>query len=81
MQLSVIGRYISRHRIFCYEISGILLMMLSLILIAIIYISMSQNIVTKYNEITMITIATYTFTKITTAIVKAVKQKEVIRHF
>ena len=61
---------------FVMKISGILLMMLSLILIAIIYISMSQNIVTKYNEITMITIATYTFTKITTAIVKAVKQKE-----
>lgn len=61
---------------FVMKISGILLMMLSLILIAIIYISMSQNIVTKDNEITMITIATYTFTKITTAIVKAVKQKE-----
>lgn len=33
---------------FVMKISGILLMMLSLILIAIIYISMSQNIVTKY---------------------------------
>ena len=61
---------------FVMKISGILLMMLSLILIAIIYMSMSQNIVTKYNKITMITIATYTFAKMTTAIVKAVKQRK-----
>ncbi len=61
---------------FVMKISGILLMILSLILTAIIYISMSQNIVIKYSEITMITIATYTFVKITTAIVKAIKQKE-----
>lgn len=61
---------------FVMRISGILLMMLSLILIIIIYISMSQNIVTKYDKITMITIATYTFVKIATTIVKAIKQRE-----
>lgn len=61
---------------FVMKISGILLMILSLILSIIIYISMSQNIVTKYDKITMITIATYTFVKIATTIVKAIKQRE-----
>lgn len=38
------------------------------------YISLTQNIATKYEEIMMITIATYTFYKITMTIVKAIKQ-------
>lgn len=59
---------------FVMKMSGILLMLLSLILIAIIYISMSQNIVTKYSEITMITIATYVFVKITITVIKALTQ-------
>ena len=58
---------------FIMKISGVLFILLSLILAAIIYISMTQNIVTKYNEITMITIATYTFIKITMTLIKAVK--------
>ena len=35
---------------------------------------MSQNIIAKYDKIPMITIATYTFTKIILTMIKAVKQ-------
>ena len=58
---------------FIMKMSGVLLILLSLILAAIIYISMTQDMATKYNEITMITIATYTFAKITMTLIKAVK--------
>lgn len=61
---------------FVMKISGVLLILLSLILIAITYISISQNITTKYDEITMITIATYVFTKLTLIIIKAVRQRK-----
>ena len=59
---------------FVMRLSGILLMVLCFVLTGVIYISLSQNIATKHDEITMITIATYTFSKITMAIIKAVKQ-------
>lgn len=59
---------------FVMKFSGTLLIILSLILAAVNYISLSQNIATKYEEIIMITIATYTFCKITMAIMRAVKQ-------
>ena len=51
-----------------------LLSALSVVLAVVVYISLSQNIAAKYGEIIMITIATYTFYKITIAIIKAVKQ-------
>ena len=54
---------------------GALLSILSIVLMVIVYLSLSQNIATKYGEITMITIATYTFTKIIMAIIKAVKYR------
>ena len=57
------------------KLSGILLVTLGVVLAAVNYISLSQNIAVKYGEITMITIAAYTFTKITMAIVRAVKQR------
>ena len=60
--------------IFVMKLSGILLVTLGAVLAAVNYISLSQNIAVKYGEITMITIAAYTFTKITMAIVRAVKQ-------
>ena len=41
-----------------------------------IYISLSQNIATKYEEIVMITIAAYTFYKITMTVIKAVKHRK-----
>lgn len=53
--------------------TGILLSLLSIVLSGIVYICVSQNIATKYGEIIMITIATYTFYKITMAVIKAVK--------
>ena len=61
--------------IFVMKLSGILLFTLGVVLAAVNYISLSQNIAVKYGEITMITIAAYTFTKITMAIVRAVKQR------
>ena len=60
---------------FVLTLSGILLTVLSFVLSGVIYLSLSQNIVTKYDSILMITIATYTFYKITMAVVRAVKQR------
>ncbi len=59
------------------KLTGILFSILSLILSGIIYLSLSQQIAAKYGEITMITIATYTFTKIIMAIIKAVKYQKI----
>lgn len=56
------------------KLSGVLLIVLGIVLATVNYISLAQNIATKYEEIIMITIATYTFYKITMAIVKAIKQ-------
>ena len=60
---------------FVMKFSGILLLALAAVLAAVNYISLSQNIAAKYEEIMMITIAAYTFGKITMAGVKAVKQR------
>lgn len=60
--------------LFVMKLSGVLLVILSIVLATVSYISLSQNIAAKHGEIIMITIATYTFYKITMAIVKAVKQ-------
>ena len=59
---------------FVMKLSGILLTVLSFILAAVNYISMSQNIAAKHSEIIMITIAAYTFYKIIFAIIRAIKQ-------
>ena len=61
---------------FVARLSGALLVALSIVLTAVIYVSLSQEIAAKYDEITMITIATYTFCKIAMAIVRAVKQRK-----
>ena len=61
---------------FVMKLSGILLALSSFVLTGVIYISLSQNIATKYNKIIMITIATYTFYKITMAIIRAMKQRK-----
>lgn len=60
---------------FVIRFSGILLIILSLVLTGIIYISQAEHIATKYNEIIMITIAAYTFYKIISAIVRAAKNR------
>ena len=59
---------------FVMKLSGLLLVVLGIVLATVNYISLSQNIATQHEEIIMITIATYTFYKITMAIVKAVRQ-------
>ena len=46
------------------------------VLAGAIYISLSRNIATKHGEIVMITIAAYTFYKITMTVIKAVKQRK-----
>lgn len=56
--------------------TGILLSLLSMVLAGIVYMSVSQDIATKYGEIIMITIATYTFYKITMAVIRAVKYRK-----
>lgn len=56
------------------KLSGILLAVLSFILAAVNYISLSQSMIAKHGEIIMITIAAYTFYKVTMAIIRAVKQ-------
>lgn len=61
---------------FVMRLCGILLIVLSMVLAGVIYISLSQNIASKYGEIVMITIATYTFYKITMMIIRAVKQRK-----
>lgn len=59
---------------FVMKLSCILLAALSFILAAVNYISLSQSMIAKHGEIIMITIATYTFYKVTTAIIRAAKQ-------
>lgn len=59
---------------FVMKLSGISLAILSLVQAVVIYISLSQNIAAKYDEIIMITIAAYTFFKSTMAVIRAVKQ-------
>lgn len=60
---------------FVMKLSGMLLVLLSFVLAVVNYISLSQNIAARYHEIVMITIAAYTFYKITVAVIRAVKQR------
>lgn len=60
---------------FVMRLSGALFVALSLVLAAVNHISLSQNIAAKHGEITMITIAAYTFYKLTMAVVRGVKQR------
>lgn len=61
---------------FVMRLSGILLAVLSFVLTWVIYISLAENIAAKYEPVMMITIAAYTFYKITMAIIRAVKQRK-----
>jgi len=58
------------------KLSGVLLVALGFVLVAVLYISLAQNIAVKHGEIIMITIAAYTFYKITMAIVRAARQRK-----
>ncbi len=61
---------------FIMKLSGGLLTVFSLVLTGVIYLSLAENIAAKYDTIVMITIATYTFYKITMGIVRAVKHRK-----
>ncbi len=54
---------------------GIMLIVLSVVFQIMVIVSMKYETAASYGTITMITIATFTFTKITTAIVSAVKHR------
>lgn len=58
------------------RITGILLSGMSILLCGILYLNLNRNNATAYGTIPMITIAAYTFTKITIAIVDAVKNRK-----
>ena len=60
---------------FVMKVAGGLLVILSLVLTGIVYVSLTEAIVAKYDTVVMITIATYTFYKITMAIIRSVKQR------
>lgn len=60
---------------FVMTLTGILLSALSIVLIGVIYLSLTEHIAAKYESVIMITIATYTFYKITMAILRAVTQR------
>lgn len=61
---------------FVMKLSGVLLAVLSFVLTGVVYISLSENIAAKYDTVIMITIATYTFYKITRTVIRAIKQKK-----
>lgn len=61
---------------FVMKLSGILLTALSILLAVMNYLSLSQSIAVKYGEIIMITIATYTFYKITMAVIRNARQRQ-----
>ncbi len=61
---------------FVAKLCGGLLVLLSAVLAGVVYISLSQNVAVKHHEIAMITIATYTFYKITATVIKAIKQRK-----
>ena len=62
--------------LFARKITGVLLVVLSVCIIGVNIMSAVKDRGTAFHEIVMITIATYTFTKITIAIVGMVKAKK-----
>lgn len=61
---------------FVMKVSGILLLLLGVVVAWINFISLSQNMATAYDKITMITISTYTFYKMTVVTIKAIRQRK-----
>ena len=60
---------------FAVKLCGGLLVLLSLVLAGVVYISLSQDVAVKHHEIVMIIIAAYTFYKITVTVIRAIKQR------
>lgn len=61
---------------FVMKLTGALLAVLSITMGGVIHISLAQDIAVRHGTIVMITIAAYTFYKITMAIIRAVKQRK-----
>ena len=57
------------------SIVGVMLIVLSVVFHMMVVVSMKDNTATLYDTITMIAIATFTFTKITMSVITAVKHK------
>ena len=64
------------NEVFAKRFSGVMLICLSLALIGTVILTIRQDIGTKFHEIIMITIATYTFTKLVFAIINLCKSKK-----
>lgn len=62
--------FIRRRSVFRDETVRRFARALSIVLASVNYVSLSQNIAAKYDEIIMITIAVYTFSKLAAVIVK-----------
>lgn len=62
--------------LFIQIFSGIMLIFLSIVLCGSVYLSLFFDVIKKQNEIFVITMAVYAFTKITIAIINFVKRKE-----
>lgn len=62
--------------IFVAKLCGSLLVLLGFVLAGVVFISLSQDVAVRHHEIVMITIATYTFCKVTAAVIKAVRQRK-----
>lgn len=66
--------------IFVQRFIGIIIILLGFILGGSVYLSINFDIAHKFHEIIMITIATYTFTKITFAIINYIKSNKFNSH-
>ncbi|WP_249311783.1 hypothetical protein [Congzhengia minquanensis] len=66
--------------IFIQRFIGIMIILLGCILCGSVYLSINFDVAHKFHEIIMITIATYTFTKITLAIINYVKRSKFNSH-
>ena len=62
--------------IFIQRFIGVMIILLGCILCGSVYLSINFDVAHKFHEIIMITIATYTFTKITLAIINYVKRSK-----
>ena len=65
-----------QNEIFIKRFSGMMFLFLYIILTGTVFLTVKQDIGTKFHEVVMITIATYTFTKIVFAIIKLCKSKQ-----
>ena len=63
------------------HVSGFIMLFLVLVMASIVYVTSIQQVTEGHGEIVMITIATYTFTKLGFAIVRTIKDKKNSRSF